>query len=123
MGTLFLIQPAFSSDLWGNGPKPSTRQGREVKGDVGFSTAPLGCVVEAAIKPRHSALLGELRLPSLEMRYSHARAWGLRGPRVEGPRTWYFLSSSEWSSNQDRPLKHFLPQVSPMVPRTALDIL
>lgn len=41
----------FSSDLWGTGPKPSTRQGRAIKGGTGVATAPFGCVMEAAIKP------------------------------------------------------------------------
>lgn len=66
MGTLFLIQPALSSDLQSTSLKPSTRQDRKIKGEVSFSTAPLNRVMEAAIKLYHSALL-ELRLPSLEM--------------------------------------------------------
>lgn len=47
--------------------KPSTGQGRKFKGDMGFSTAPLGHATRAAKKPCHCALLTELRLPSLEM--------------------------------------------------------
>lgn len=74
MGTLFLIQPAFSSELQGTSLKPSTLDKTEkFKGEVSFSTAPLKRVTEDAIKLCRSTLL-EQRSPSLEM-----------GVHVQGP--------------------------------------
>lgn len=73
---------------------------------MGFSTAPLGHATEAARKCCHSTFLDEQTLPSLEMQ-------GLGTQRAE-----YFVSSSVWS-NQDRPLKHFLPSSDPHGAKTS----
>lgn len=52
---------------------------------MGFSSATAGCVVEAAIKPCLSALLGELKFTTCDGGVHMQALEDSRKPRAEGP--------------------------------------
>lgn len=99
--------------------KLSFRQGRKIIGDVSSSTAPLGFAMEAAKKPCHSALLAELRLPSVEMGV-HVQ---MPGDSERDPGAGALRQALRGLPSRIGTGQALCPQISPTVPRPALDIL